>query len=67
MKCDQNKGQRAMFKTFLTIGNIESFPECSEISLENNHQKINFKFPDSQNFLRSYEKKTENQKLLKSE
>lgn len=47
MKCDQNKGQRAMFKTFLTIGNIESFPECSEISLENNHQKINFKFLDS--------------------
>lgn len=47
MKCDQNKGQRAMFKTLLTIGNIESFSECSEISLENNNQKINFKFPDS--------------------
>lgn len=46
-KYDQNKGQRATFNTFLRIGNIESFPDYSEISLGNNFQKINFKFPEN--------------------
>lgn len=46
-KYDQNKVQRAMFNTFLRIGNIESFPDYSEINLGNNFQKINFKFPDN--------------------
>ena len=46
-KYDQNEGQRAMFNTFIRIENMESFPDYSEINLENNIQKINFKFPDN--------------------
>lgn len=36
-----------MFNMFLRIGNIGSFPDYSDINLENNFQKINFKFPDN--------------------
>ena len=36
-----------MFNTFIRIENMESFPDYSEINLENNIQKIIFKFPDN--------------------